>query len=596
MGQRGCWANHRLHLQQQVGRSLNVTLPYSERSSLRFLALFCLLLPGCTKSENDSEQVLPVSREESAPFFVAVNDEVGLKFVHAPGDLDQFEMPQIMAAGGAWADFDADGSADLLFTNGGHQSEPRLPVFLRAQQSRFADESIDAGIQVPMAGSGAAVGDLDNDGFLDCLLTGVGESQLWMNNGDGTFRLTRPVSMPRTWSCSAAFGPLRNDGLLDIVIVNYLAYKAGDYCEDNGGAQEFCGPSSFPGVADLVLRNEGRMDVHGTPELTDVTVESGVRSSNGKGLGVVIADVTGDGRSDIYVTNDMVANHCWVQQEDGAFVDEAVLRGVAFNWLGEAEASMGIVTGDLTGRGRTELFLTHLRGQTHTLYSRHENGAFLDETIAAGFAEASLPSTGFGVIAEDFNHDGKPEILIANGAVKRPAAEAVGEPGDPISYAEPNQFLTQDASGRFSDYHSTEDDFLQARDVSRGVITSDMDDDGDQDLLVINCAGPARVYRNIAPKIGHWLQIRLSDPAGNRFALGATISITCGAAKYSRQITTGGGYQTSHDSVAHFGIHEDEIGEIVVDWPDGASESFGTCDVDHRVILRRGRGSLRDVR
>ncbi|MGH7201508.1 MAG: CRTAC1 family protein, partial [Planctomycetaceae bacterium] len=325
---------------------------------------------------------------------------------------------------------------------------------------------------------------------------------------------------------------------------------------------------------------------------TDVTIETGLAEQAGKGLGLACRDFNADGRMDFYVANDMEANRLWIQQPDGTFQDEALLRGVAFNALGDAEAGMGVASGDFDANGRFDLFLTHLSGETNTLYLALEDGAFTDGTARSDLGLPSLPWTGFGVAAFDLEHDGDLDLAVVNGRVKRgvplPQTRLEGFWSD---YAEPNQIYLNDGRGRFTDESGRAGRFCELFEVSRGLASGDIDNDGDVDLLLTNCGGPARLFRNAAPKRGNWLLVRLIDPVMNRDAVGALVTVRAGDRELLRECGTAAGYLTANDPRLHFGLGQVERYDgIEVRWPDGRRESFPGGAAGRALTLRRGEG------
>ena len=266
-------------------------------------------------------------------------------------------------------------------------------------------------------------------------------------------------------------------------------------------------------MRDALYRNNG------DGSFSDVTAEAGI-ALPGNGLGVVCADLTGDGWVDIYVANDQEANHLWVNGGDGTFTDEAVIRGVAFNAYGEAEASMGVTAGDVNGDGRLDLFMTHLRDESNTLYIATEYGIFIDASETSGLAAIDRGYTGFGCGFFDYDNDGDLDLALVNGSVRRGSKFPGGNVGDFWSlYAEPNLLFQNDGSGNFTNISSLAGAFAEQVEVSRGLAFGDTDLDGDIDLVVGNLGG-MRVFRNDAPPPSNrWLRVRAID--GNRDAIGA---------------------------------------------------------------------------
>ncbi len=570
------------------------------RLGLGAACIALLALGGCGGTEPERPDVQAKPAPAGPTWLTDVTDALGIDFHHNPGISGQWEMPEIMGAGLALADFDRDGRLDLYLIDGGSlpgigdapQEKPSSRFFRQTADSTWSDATADAGLENDGYGMGAAVGDLDNDGFLDLLLTNYGRNRLYRNNGDGTFTDVTEASglIGEGWSTAACFFDYDGDGALDLLVVDYVDYYPGQHCESGNGQRDYCGPDAYPGTIDHLYRNRGSLPSAEQTWLEDRTVESGLAAKPGKGLGVLARDFDGDGRCDLFVANDMQANHLWMQQPDGTFREEALLRGVARNRFGEAEASMGVVSDDLDGDGNWNLLLTHLRGETNTLYAETAPGTFEDVTLFAGLGPPSLPYTGFGVVAFDIELDGDLDLAIANGRVRH--APAVSETlGDPFlrSYAEPNLFFRQTDQGRFVRDDGVAAPFVNPLEISRGLAAGDLDRDGDLDLVSTNCRGRARIFRNDAPRQGHWLQVRLVDQAGNRDAFGSrvTVATTCGS--LVRELVSGKSYLSAQPVCLHFGLGEcEEFESLEVVWPDGRRQSLpgGSADAALLVVRR----------
>jgi hypothetical protein len=329
----------------------------------------------------------------------------------------------------------------------------------------------------------------------------------------------------------------------------------------------------------------------------DVTLTSGIGRLYGPGLGVVCADFDGDHWPDLFIANDGHPNYLWVNRRDGTFAEEAVLRGLAYNGLGKSQANMGIALGDLDGQGLFSLYVTHLTDETHTLWKQQPRGLFEDGTAAAGLASTAWRGTGFGTAFLDVDHDGALDLAWVNGRVSRAqhghvTAELTARLGPYwADYAERNQLFRGDSTGRFRDVAPGNAPFCGQANVARGLAYGDVDGDGALDLLVTTVAGPARLYRNVAPGRGHWLLVRVLDPALRRDAYGAEITVRAGNRSWRRWLNPGSSYLVSNDPRAHFGLGAvDHVEAIEVVWPDGTEEAFGGGGADRLIVLRKGEG------
>jgi hypothetical protein len=326
----------------------------------------------------------------------------------------------------------------------------------------------------------------------------------------------------------------------------------------------------------------------------DVSVTSGIAGQKGPGLGVVCADLDGDRWCDIYVANDRTANFLWINQRDGTFVDEAVLRGAAYDLQGRPQAGMGIGLGDVNGDAALDLYVTHFEGETNALYLS-AGGLFAERSAMADLLTPTFPFTGFGTALVDLNHDARLDIVVANGRVKRPGGAPPGQSLDWSEYAEANQIFLGAPDGKFREVKCG-DPFSTGREVSRGLATGDFDRDGDVDVLVVNTAGPARLFRNESPKAGGWFRVRAVDPQrGGRDAYGAVVTVVAGPHRWTQVIQPGSSYLSSSEPVAHFGTSgEQRVDQVRIDWPDGASEVFDGGAVNQTRVVERGAGRVID--
>ncbi len=545
------------------------------------LALLLILI-GCT---NPTPKTQP-------GFFTDITQQSKLSFQHDAGVDGSYYMPESLGSGAAFFDYNNDGLSDIYLVNAGPHNKPNGVIkdrlFLQQKDGTFTDVTEKAGLGDPGYGLGVAAGDIDNDGDLDLYVTNFGHDKLFKNNGNGTFaEITNQGGITNTgWSSSVIFLDYDLDGFLDIYVAKYLEYNPAVHCTDKAGRPEYCGPKGFAGLPDVLYHN----DRNGS--FTDVSVASGIASSALKGLGVVSADFSGDSYPDIYVANDGEPNHLWINQRDGTFHDEAMERGAAVNALGQPEASMGVATGDMDGDGDLDLFMTHLREEKNTLYRNLGAVGFQDDSWEAGLAGPSIPFTGFGTGFFDFDNDGDLDIAVANGRIARGPLLIHNESAsywDP--YAESNFLFQNDGAGHFQNVSQRAGAFWSAVENSRSLAFADIDNDGDIDLLVNNCGGPARLYRNETNDKAHWLLIRALDPVLKRDAIGATITAEVAGKKIVRLVAPGYSYLCGNDPRAHFGLgRATSVDQIRVQWPGGKVETFAGARADQILVLNKGHG------
>lgn len=564
--------------------------------SLRWRARSCALaglwlLGGC----RDAPPPDVMAPDSTGPGFVDVSEALNLDFqVERPVEGDYF-MPDSMGAGGALLDYDRDGDLDVYVVNGFRDREGRLEtpeganrLYRREAAGRFIDVTSATGAGDTGYGMGVAVGDIDNDGFPDLFVSNYGQDRLYHNDGAGTFTdVTQQAGITsRAWGASAGFFDFDNDGFLDLFVTQYLDYDPAVCGSDAAGRPEYASPSVFRGVPDVLYRNNG----DGT--FRDVSAEAGFADKPGKGLGVVFLDLNADGHLDVYVANDGEPNFAWISDGAGRFRDEAMRLGLAVNGYGQPEAGMGIACGDCDNDGELDLLVTHLVRETNTLYRQGAGGLFHDDTAASGLRTSSLNATGFGTAFLDVELDGDLDLLWVNGRVLR--GRPVGP--TPLSrhwapYAEHDDLHLNDGTGRFADGRTTCGDLCRAIDVGRGLAPGDIDGDGDLDVLVVNGSGNARLYRNELPHRGRWLVVRTLDPARNRDAIGAIVTVRAGERRWRRDIAPAGSYLSSSPPVAHFGLGPvDSVDAIGVTWPGGGVEEFEGGAVDRVVALVKGEG------
>ncbi len=527
----------------------------------------------------------------ASSWFEDVTDGRGPDFRHETGAVGDLRMPEIMGPGCALFDADGDGDPDAFLTNGAFAGTPAddAPVnrFFRNDGGRFVDATEESGLADPAYGMGVAVGDWDGDGRPDLYVTNVGPDRLYRNVGGGRFEDVTEAAgiVAHGWSASAAFADLDADGDLDLFVTRYVAWQPGKNCTDPAGRPEYCGPLESPPLSDLLFCNRG----DGTFE--DRSEAAGVAGVRAAGLGVCIADFDDDGRPDVYVANDAYANHLWISRGDGTFVEDALLLGAAFNVQGMAEAGMGVFAADFDDDLDLDLFMTHLRNESNTLYVFEGTDiGYEDRTSAFGLAAPSLRTTGFGTAALDVEHDGDLDIVVVNGAVNNGEpweGERVGPPWN--KFAEPNQLYVRDAAGFRA--AAGEAGPLGTVEVSRGLALGDVDGDGDLDVLVANTHGRARLYLNVAEKRGRWLSVRPVRFADGSVDLGASVIVEAAGSRRLRRAVAAYSYLSSSDPAAHFGLGAVEaVDAVEVRWTDGTRERFPGGPVDCRMEVVRGTG------
>ena len=564
--------------------------------------------PATPKESTSPASVTPVA-QESTDWFVDRGEESGLKFRHVNGAEGKFYYAEVIAPGAGFLDYDNDGDLDVFLVQGGslaassgirdsgfgtRESKSRLfrnDLTVNADGTRtprFTDVTEASGIVSRGYGMGIAAGDFNNDGCVDLYLTSLGPNQLFRNNCDGTF--TDVSKQSRTddpsWTVSSAFLDFDRDGWLDLFVANYLSWRVESSapCFTPSGRPDYCSPNVYQPQPSRLLRNNR----DGT--FIDVSTPAGIAREFGPALGISTADFNGDGWIDIYVANDGQPNQLWINGRNGTFRNTGLLSGTAISAHGRAKAGMGVDAGDFDNDGDEDLFVTNLTGEGNDLYVNDGSGLFEEQGARSGLSAASRGYTGFGTAWFDIDNDGLLDTITVNGAVQ--TIEALRRVNDPFPLHQRKMLFKNPGQGRFEDVTAHGGAAFELSEVGRGAAFGDIDNDGDEDVLVANNNGQPRLLINNVGGRNHWIGLRLVG-TGRRDMLGARVGIVRdGGPTLWRRVRSDGSYASANDPRVLVGLGQStNVSRVRVIWPDGKTEEWNSIAIDRYTTLRQGEGT-----
>lgn len=522
--------------------------------------------------------------------FTDVTLPAGLHFQHNSGAFGGKFLPETLGSGCAFLDYDGDGWQDILLINGsdwpGHKkTRTTLRLYRNNRDGTFSDVTSRAGLDVELYGMGVAVGDYDNDGFPDVLITCVGQNRLFHNTGKGTFvDVTQAAGLGKRegFSTSALWFDYDRDGLLDLFVCNYVKWspETDVFCSLDGKHKSYCTPEAYRGATCWLFHNRG----NGTFE--DVTAASGIFDSSSKSLGVALLDEDRDGWPDLLVANDTQPNKLYRNQRNGTFKDAAVEAGLAFSTEGKARAGMGVDVADFENSGTAGVAITNFDNEMIGLY-RLSGKAFEDIAPQSGVGIASRNSLGFGCAFLDVNLDGWLDFAVANGHIDETVRNIRGN----VGYAQPPQLFLSNGKTSFHDVASQVGGSFDLPKVGRGLAYADFDRDGDLDLLITTNNGPAYLYRNDQLGTHRSIRFHLVGTKSNRDAIGATVQIFSGGLQQSRMVKGGSSYLSQSELPLTFGLDKrDQVERAVIDWPSGRTEEFKNLSAGRTYDCTEGKG------
>jgi len=546
--------------------------------------------------------VVPGPESAGAIWFEDVAAQAGLGFRHFDPATEQHLMPETMGSGLGWIDYDNDGWPDLFCVQDGPLPPGRDPskthkLYRNNRNGTFTDVTTQVGLSHAGFGVGCAVGDYDNDGFDDLLVTYLGGIGLYHNEPDAAApggRRFRDVTLKSGlanshWGTSCAWGDLDGDGLIDLYVCNYVEVDATKPMTCRHAEKELyyqCSPTAFPYANHLVFRNNG----NGT--FTDVSASAGIATVRAApGLALAIADLDGDGKPDIYVANDMNEAYLFRNLGGMKFEETAMRAGVALGPGGHRIAGMGVAIADFDGSGRPSLFVTDFQGSPNALFLNRGKLLFDDASYRSGLGGPSLSRLKFGTCAFDADLDGNIDLAFTAGHVHRTSREIYGVP-----YAQECQLYMGDGAGQYREVSSTAGtDFLKPR-VGRGLATTDFDNDGLADLALSGVGESVVLLRNRSGTSHNWISLQLIGDGmkSNRNAIGASIEVHFGGKKRTHYIIGGGSYLSAIDRRLHIGLGEaGQIDRASIRWPSGKVQEIGVLPGRARWAIREGEAPRR---
>jgi hypothetical protein len=518
---------------------------------------------------------------EISPGFrlVDVTKSAGIQFQHNTGAYGGKLLPETLGSGCAFLDYDRDGWQDILLVNGmdwpGHKRQTStLHLYHNNRDGTFTDVSHKAGLDLEMYGMGVAVGDFNNDGFPDILITCVGQNRLFKNTGKGTFVDITDASglgHRQALSTSALWFDFDRDGRLDLFVCNYVKWSPEHdvFCSLDGKHKSYCTPEAYRGETCWLFHNRG----DGTFE--DVTASSGIFDSSSKSLGVAMLDYDQDGWPDLLVANDTQPNKLYRNARNGTFKDVAVEAGIAFSADGKARAGMGVDAADFENSGAPGAAITNFDNEMIGLYRALGNGTYEDVATQAGVGLPSKTTLGFGCMFLDADLDSALDLVAANGHIDDTVRSIRGN----VGYAQPPQLflnnLISQGKRTFRDVTSEVGDAFRQPKVGRGLAYGDFDRDGDLDILITTNNGPAYLYRNDQLAGNRSIRFRLVGKQSNRDAIGAAVRIYYEGTMQSRLVKSGSSYLSQSELPVTFGVGKrDKIERVVIQWPNGRTEEY----------------------
>ncbi|HZU25652.1 MAG TPA: CRTAC1 family protein [Bryobacteraceae bacterium] len=520
--------------------------------------------------------------------FTDITSAAGIHFTHTAGKAGHKYLPETMGSGVAFVDADGDGWPDILLVNscpwGPHAHKTTAALYRNNHNGTFTDVTRGSGFDVEMYGLGVSVADYDNDGREDVYITALDGDHLFHNEGHGHFRdATKQAGIHNaSFPASAAWLDYDRDGKPDLFVANYVQWtQKGDlWCSLDGATKSYCTPESYKGTSSKLYHNLGN------GRFEDVTQKAGLGDPTSKSLGVAVLDYDSDGWPDLFITNDTQPNKLYRNNQNGAFTDEAVAAGVAFGEDGVARGAMGVDAADYDRSGRMDLLVGNFSNQMIGLYHNEGHGLFVDEAPSSTIGRASLLSLTFGAFFFDYDLDGYPDILAANGHIE----EEIGRVQPKIQYREAPLLFRNLGKGRFEDASRAVGPDLEQPIVARGAAYADFDHDGDLDIVIAQNNGPAKLLRNDGGNRNHWITLKLVGTKSTRDGLDAKVWVETSTGKQMQMVHSGSSYCSQSDLALTFGLGQDTVAKsIEIQWPSGQVDKDYNVHANQFLTVTEGR-------
>lgn len=536
--------------------------------------------------------------------FADISKQSGIaSWSHVMGSPEKQFILDADGSGVGLIDYDNDGWLDIYLVNGstfdaldGKQTPPHAALFHNNHDGTFTDVAEKAGVTNDRWGFGVAIGDFDNDGWPDIAVTNYGKNRLYRNNHDGTFTdvAEKAKITLGNWSAGVTWGDYDGDGRLDLFISGYIHFdrdhlpisgsKAVGYAQCKfRGVIGMCGPRGLQGEPDHLFHNNG----DGT--FTDVSVKAGVQDPNNYyGFTSIFVDVNNDGKPDLLVANDSVANYLYINKGNGTFEDDSYVSGFAVNKDGREVASMGLAVGDYENNGLLDLFDTDFSDDYKVLFHNDGDANFTDVSYHAGIGQITVPFLGWGDAFIDYDNDGWKDIFEVNGHVYPDA----GDHEWGTSYAERPLLFHNLKNGKFEYIPPVIGSGLADVIPGRGAAFGDLFNDGKIDAVISLIDGPAVLLRNVNPDHHHWVELKLvGGPKSPRDAMCATVYLKANGMTQRDDVMSSGSYISSNDQRLHFGLGDaTDAGTAEIHWPSGAKQTVKLPAVDRIYTITEGAG------